>query len=154
MAECDDGRWRTLDGRVLFHYARTAGFLYEAHLRQELTVRLGVEWGPIKNGIADLVGIDEEVRDHFSDRRKEIQEHLDKVGFRSARAAELATLETRRAKDTGADGVAMREVWEAKAAEIGFDPATLADVVGRVAGPAGADRARRDPGRPGRARPG
>jgi hypothetical protein len=39
----------------------------------------------------------------------------------AARAAEIATLETRRAKDTGADGVSMREVWETKAAEIGFD---------------------------------
>jgi len=132
MAQCPDGKWRTLDGRVRFHYARTAGFLYQAHLRQELTVRLGVEWLPIKDGIADLVGIDEEVRDHFSDRRKEIDEHLDKIGFRSARAAELAALETRRAKETGADGVAMWEVWEAKAAEVGFDPATLADVIGRV----------------------
>ena len=35
----------------------------------------------------------------------------------------------------------MREVWEAKAAEIGFDPATLADVVGRVpARPAAIER--------------
>jgi len=132
MARCGDGRWRTLDGRVLFQYARTAGFLYEAHLRHELTLRLGVEWGPVKNGIADLVGIDKDVRDHFSDRRKEIAEHLDKVGFRSARAAEIATLETRRAKETGVDGVAMREVWEAKATEIGFDPSSLAAVVGRV----------------------
>ncbi len=118
MAECADGKWRTLDGRVLFQYARTAGFLYEAHLRHELTVRLGVEWAPTKNGIADLVGIDETVRDHFSDRKKEIAEHLDKVGFRSARAAQIAALETRRAKDTSVDGAAMREVWQAKAAAI------------------------------------
>jgi len=132
MAECDDGRWRTLDGRVLFQYARTAGFLYEAQLRRELTVRLGVEWEPIENGIADLVGIDEDVRDQFSDRRREITEHLDQVGFRSARAAQIAALETRRAKDPSVDATAMSEVWAAKAAVIGFDPATLAAVVGRV----------------------
>ena len=103
MAEGADGVWRTLDGRWLYLYAKTAGYLYEAHLRHELTGRLGVEWGPVKNGIADIDGIDEQVRDHFSDRAKEIQEHLDEVGFRSARAAEIATLDTRKAKDTNLD---------------------------------------------------
>jgi conjugative relaxase-like TrwC/TraI family protein len=87
-------RWHYLYGST------AAGYLYEGHLRQELTARLGVEWAPVKNGIADIEGIDEAVRDHFSDRAKEIQEHLDEVGFRSARAAEIATLDTRRAKHT------------------------------------------------------
>jgi conjugative relaxase-like TrwC/TraI family protein len=132
MAEGADGVWRTLDARWLYLYGSTAGFLYEAHLRRELTARLGVEWGPIKNGIADVVGIDKAVRDHFSDRSKEIQEHLDEVGFRTARAAQLATLATRRAKQAALDEGSMRDLWEAKATEIGWDPATLADVVDRV----------------------
>lgn len=37
-----DGRWTALDGRQLYAWCRTAGFLYEAHLRAELTSRLGV----------------------------------------------------------------------------------------------------------------
>ena len=28
-----DGRWGALDGRLLYHHAKTAGYLYEAHLR-------------------------------------------------------------------------------------------------------------------------
>jgi len=84
MAEGADSVWRTLDARWLYLYGSTAGYLYEAQLRHELTVRLGVEWGPVRNGIADLQGIDEAVRGHFSDRSKEIQEHLDGVGFRTA----------------------------------------------------------------------
>jgi conjugative relaxase-like TrwC/TraI family protein len=132
MAEGADGKWRTLDGRWLYLHSATAGYLYEAHLRHELTQRLGVEWGPVHKGIADVIGIDEDVRDHFSDRRKQIEEHLDEIGFRSARAAQLATLVTRKAKDTTLDDRSMHEVWEAKAAEIDFDPATIADVFDRV----------------------
>ena len=41
-----DGAWRTIDGRHLWAHAKTAGYLYEAHLRHELTQRLGVAWGP------------------------------------------------------------------------------------------------------------
>jgi len=132
MAEGGDGKWRTLDGRWLYLHASTAGYLYEAQLRCELTDRLGVEWGPVHNGIADIVGIDEEVRDHFSDRRKEIEEHLDEVGFRTARAAQLATLVTRKAKKANLDERSMRDVWETKAASIGWDPATMADALNRV----------------------
>ena len=132
MAECADGKWRTLDGRLLLLHSKTAGCLYEAHLRHELTCRLGVEWGPVNNGIADIVGIDQAVRDHFSDRRKEIQEHLDEVGFRSARAAQLATLATRKAKERSLDDPSMLEVWRAKAAAIGLDPASLGEVLDRV----------------------
>ena len=133
MGEGVDGRWRTLDGRLLYLHASTAGYLYEAHLRRELTERLGVEWGPVRNGIADIVGIDETVRDHFSDRRREIEEHLDHVGFRTARAAQLATLATRRAKRPMPDDRSMRGVWRTKAAEIDWDPATLDDALDRVA---------------------
>jgi conjugative relaxase-like TrwC/TraI family protein len=133
MAPDADGAWRTLDGRLLYQYAKTAGYLYEAHLRHELTARLGLEWLPAENGIADLAGIDKEVLDHFSDRRREILEHLDEVGFRSARAAQLATLETRTAKDTTIDLPSLRALWNDKAAEIGFDPASLGELPGKSA---------------------
>ena len=46
--------------------------------------------------------------------------HLHKTIVRLLEAkAQIAALETRRAKDTAVDGVAMRQVWQAKAAEIG-----------------------------------
>lgn len=134
MAPDADGVWRTLDGRLLYQYAKTGGYLYEAHLRYELTSRLGVAWREVDKGIADIVGIDQDVLDHFSDRSREIREHLDKIGFRSSRAAQLATLETRSAKDRTIGTASMRLLWEAKAGEIGFDPSTLNDVVGTIAG--------------------
>src|SRR5688500_20178566 len=49
-----DGRWSALDGRRLYAHAKTAGYLYEARLRAELTRELGLEWGPVRNGIADV----------------------------------------------------------------------------------------------------
>ncbi len=126
--EGPDGRWRTLDSKMLYTYARAGGFLYQAHLRHELTARLGVEWLPVVKGLADISGIDREVLVGFSDRRRQILEHIDKVGFRSARAAELAALGTRSKKDSVSD-VTMRDVWAAKADTIGFDPATITDVL-------------------------
>jgi TrwC relaxase len=37
-----DDRWTALDARPLYAWAKTAGYLYEAQLRAELTRRLGV----------------------------------------------------------------------------------------------------------------
>lgn len=48
------GRWTALDGRRCFPCAKPVGHLDEAQLRAELTRRLGVEWGPVRNGIAGL----------------------------------------------------------------------------------------------------
>jgi conjugative relaxase-like TrwC/TraI family protein len=39
-----DGRWTALDGRALWTHAKTAGYLYQAVLRRELTRELGVAW--------------------------------------------------------------------------------------------------------------
>jgi len=130
VAKAADGKWRTLDGRLLYTHHKTAGHLYQAHLRHELTWQLGVEWGPVKNGCADIEGIDRTVIEGFSERRRQILEHMDRTGFRTARAAQIATLETRPDKTTPTEGT-IRDVWTAKAAEIGFDPTGLGDVIGR-----------------------
>jgi len=71
-----DGRWTALDGRHLYQQARTAGFLYQAVLRQELTERLGVSWQPVENGVADIDGISREVVEQFSQRRREILDRM------------------------------------------------------------------------------
>ena len=38
-----DGRWSALDGRGIYAHAKTAGYVYEARLRAELTRELGVD---------------------------------------------------------------------------------------------------------------
>ena len=71
-----DGKWATIDGRWIYTSAKTIGYLYEAQLRHNLTVSLGVEWGEVKNGIADIVGIPENVLKAFSTRLAEIEERM------------------------------------------------------------------------------
>ena len=71
-----DGRWSALDGRRLYAHARAASFVYQAVLRAELTRTLGLEWLPVRNGIAELVGVPKPVLRAFSRRRAEIQAAL------------------------------------------------------------------------------
>ncbi len=130
IARAADGNWRTLDGGLPFQHLTTSGYLYQAHLRHELTERLGVEWLPTKKGAADMVGLDRSVILEFSERRRQIIEHLDEVGFQSARAAEIATLATRPDKP-GPEVGSIRDVWMARAADVDFDPLSLAAMVGR-----------------------
>lgn len=52
-----DGRWSTVDARHFYWHSKTAGYLYEAHLRSELTARLGVRWTKAIKGIADIEGV-------------------------------------------------------------------------------------------------
>lgn len=87
----DDGRWRTLDARPLYQHAKTAGYLYQAHLRHELTRRLGVEWGPVRNGCADLAGIPRAAVREFSRRRNEVEARMAEHSASSAKAAQAAT---------------------------------------------------------------
>ncbi|MDP8960365.1 MAG: AAA family ATPase, partial [Actinomycetota bacterium] len=126
-----DGIWRTLDSRALFAHAKTAGFLYQAHLRHELTRRLGVEWGQVVNGHADLAGVPREWIDHFSRRRTQILQALEARGESSAKAAQIATLETRQAKQRSASEAELRAFWERRAREVVIDhtwPDTLLHV--------------------------
>src|ERR671924_154910 len=53
-----DGNWRSLDGEpILKSYRLAAGYLYQAHLRAELSRTLGVEWGAPYKGLADVGGV-------------------------------------------------------------------------------------------------
>ena len=125
LTRCDDGRWRTLHGGPVFWQARTAGYLYKAQLRHELTARLGVVWGPVHKGAAEIIGVPAELCALFSTRRREIQDELDARGEHSSRAARVAALETRQAKDYGVDIGALRDHWHDQALEAGHVPTTI-----------------------------
>ncbi len=88
-----DGRWTRLYHPAIYDHAKTAGYLYEAHLRHELSRSLGVEWQEVRKGIAEIEGFkDEHLRD-FSTRRAEILEAAGPDA--SARARQIANLSTR-----------------------------------------------------------
>lgn len=128
-----DDRWTALDARPLYSWLAPVGYLYEAHLRWELTRRLGVGWGPVSNGIADIAGVPAAVIREFSTRRRQIEDHLAEHGQHGARAAQVAAYATRRAKDTGLDAGGMVPGWRARAEALGLDAEALAAVVGRRA---------------------
>ncbi|HWT95374.1 MAG TPA: MobF family relaxase [Solirubrobacteraceae bacterium] len=115
-----DGRWSTLDGRAIYAHARTAGFVYQAALRDNLSRELGVEWEPVQRGVADIRGIDRDLIEHLSRRRQEIVAYLDEHGARSAKAAQIAALETRRRKEYDVPVDRLRADWRAMAGEHGF----------------------------------
>jgi len=127
----DDGRWTALDARPLYAWLSPVGHLYEAQLRWELTRRLRVEWGPVRNGIADVAGVPKPVLREFSTRRREIEAHLDEHSHTSARAAQLAAYATRTPKDPGADAVSLVAGWWERAEALGFGPRKLAVVLDR-----------------------
>lgn len=125
------GKTTALDGQALYAHGRTAGFLYQAALRGELTQRVGVEWRVVENGVAEIRGVPDEVIDTFSRRSAEIRERIAARGGRSARSAQAATLETRRKKEYDVPVGDLREEWRARAAEHGLGRDELDGVLDR-----------------------
>jgi conjugative relaxase-like TrwC/TraI family protein len=113
-----DGRWTRLYHPALYEHAKTAGYIYEAHLRDEMTRRLGVRWQEVRNGIAEIEGFSPEEMRAFSTRRAEILAAAGEGA--SAREMQIATLTTRKAKARDLTEESLREAWRAKAAEVGL----------------------------------
>ncbi len=119
LTQGPDERWTALDARHLYRHVKTAGYLYQAVLRRELTERLGLEWTAVDRGVADIRGVPRGVIEHFSRRRAQILEHMAQHGGRSAASAQIAALETRQAKqDMPLDR--LRADWRSRAEEHGL----------------------------------
>ena len=127
-----DGRWLALDGRRLYAHARTASFVYQAVLRGELTRTVGLDWSPVRKGIAEVVGVRRRVLVGFSRRRAEIEAALERRGTSGARAAEAAALATRRPKGRTAAAQELTGEWRRRAVELGFSRDELALICGRA----------------------
>jgi conjugative relaxase-like TrwC/TraI family protein len=158
LVKCSDGRWSAVDGRRIYAHAKTAGYLYEARLRAELTASFGFEWTPIRNGISDVAGVPAVVCRAFSRRRVEIEAEMERRGNWTAAAAQAAALETRRSKDRLIDARRLMPEWRARAEANGLsvdlvaglfhrrhalelDFATVREAYDRLASPHGLTRA-------------
>lgn len=120
LTHAADGQWRALDGEaILKTYRVAAGYLYEAQLRHELALRLGLEWTQPAKGMGELVGVPEEAIRAFSSRRRSLLEHMEALGTKGFAAARIAALATREAKEP-VDLPRLREDWQARAAEHGL----------------------------------
>lgn len=132
LAQGADGRWTALHGAPLYSHAKTAGFLYQAALRGRLARELGVEWTPVVNGSAEVAGMPVGVLEEFSQRRAEIRQAMAERGVSGARAASVAALDTRRAKDYDVAESSIYERWQARAAEHGLTREHLAGLLDRA----------------------
>ena len=139
------GRWLALDARFLKYQQRTIGWIYDAALRGELTHRLGVEWGEIEGGQADIIGVSKPLRDLFSERSGQVETHLadlirgwstehDGADPDARTIADLerrAVLTSRPTKVHGVEASTLHETWARHARIEGFAPEALDDVLHR-----------------------
>ena len=125
VAKGVDGIWSAPSSRLLYNHSRTAGFLYQSALRAGLTRALGVRFGEVSRGMAELDGVPKSLLRAFSTRRREIEHQMAATGATSARSAEVAALATRSAKDAavaGATTVGLRQRWLAQVDGLGLAP--------------------------------
>ncbi|HVX32148.1 MAG TPA: MobF family relaxase [Solirubrobacterales bacterium] len=124
-----DGKWLSLANpkrsSPLHRDAKVAGHVFQAVMRAGITRELGLEFGEVKNGYADLLLFSRAEIEHFSQRRMEIVERLAELGVRTAAAAEVAAYQTREAKDYGVVFDNQRADWVARAAEFGIDERSI-----------------------------
>jgi conjugative relaxase-like TrwC/TraI family protein len=122
LARGSDGRFTALHGTALYRAAKTAGFLYQSHLRALVTERLGLEWGAVQKGAAELAAAPPAVIALFSKRRNEMLREAERggIGLASKAAAEHAALATRDRKQYGIETHTWREEVRARAGELGL----------------------------------
>ena len=135
LARGEDGRYTALHHPSLYRAARTAGFLYQGHLRAAVRDRLGLEWGPVVKGAAELEALPSEVLAVFSQRRAQVQAAIDareaEIGRPLTRAerSQWGAIATRDRKQYGIETHTWREEIAARAAEHGLDRELVERVV-------------------------
>jgi len=132
-----DGKWRSQasqSGRYALKAQREINGFYERvnHCRRyyskiyetELAYQvkgLGYEiTTDTKSGKFEIVGVSPETIQFFSKRRKQIEKALDENGLSGGKAANIAALATRNAKDT-VDRVELKEEWDKNAKGLGLN---------------------------------
>src|SRR3954470_16592789 len=146
--QCADGEWRTIDGHEIYAHKKSAGALYQAALRNELTRTLGVSWTAVsKDGQAEIAGVPTALIRTWSKRTAQtlteaapvIAGYEDLLG-RPLTSAErvavekVAVIKTRPHKET-VDIVGLLERWAGEAAGISWTPQRLTAAVRDAAVP-------------------
>ena len=128
-----DGKWGALHAYPVYQHAKAGGCLYEAQLRAAIRERLpSVRWGPVRNGIAEIEGVPEDVLREFSKRREQIRAWIAAHGEADAGPRnENAVLATRPRKPAEIDTPSWRAQVRADAAKLGFGADELAALLGR-----------------------
>lgn len=133
-----DGRWLALDARTIKIDQRTISALYHANVRSELTGRLGVKWRQPENGIAEIEGIPDDLLAEFSQRSRDVDRRLpeklerfretmgrDPTAKERWRLEREAVLDSRPAKPQGIALSDLRDDWQQRAVDLGYNPELL-----------------------------
>ena len=131
-----DGRWLSIDGRVLFKATVAASETYNTAVEHHLRDRLGVRFAdrpdidPGKRPVREIVGVDPALNERWSTRRVLIKMRQGELAGRFQRdhgrpptpvealqLAQQATLETRDAKHEPRTLAEQRATWHTQAAE-------------------------------------
>jgi hypothetical protein len=124
--------WRAPDSGTLMHHVKTAGYLGAAELRHQLATRWAVEWGPVRNGVAELAAFPDALLHAFSTRHDQVAEEFASMvesGFEPGGATDAAAQRNSRASKTVLADDAVRAIQVAKLAEIGWTAAAVAGLV-------------------------
>lgn len=128
-----DGKWLSIaspSGRnPLWFHAKSAGVVFQAALRAGFVREFGVDFDVVKNGYADLAGLERDVIDALSTRSKEIAGWLEQHGLDSPEAAQVAAYRTRERKDYGINEDGRRAEWIATAKPFGITPESVGELI-------------------------
>ena len=149
-----DGRWLSIDGRVLFKANVAASETYntalEHHLRDSLGVRFAERPGtdPAKRPIREIVGVDPRLNQRWSTRRAHINIRRGELAIQfqddhgrpptpveALHLAQQATLETRDAKHEPRSRAEQRSTWLGEAAAVLGSAKAVASMVRTVLAP-------------------
>ena len=150
-----DGRWLSIDGRVLFKAKVAASESYNTSLEQHLRAALGVRFAeragtdPDKRPIREIVGVDPRLNERWSTRRAHINVRRGELAIQfqhdhgrpptpveALHLAQRATLETRDAKHEPRSLTEQRATWLSEAAAVLGSSEALASMVRTVLTPA------------------
>ncbi len=136
----DDGRWLALDARTLKLDQRTLSGIYHLTLRSELTTRLGVDWQPVVNGIAEIENIPDVVLEEFSTRTAGVQRRIDEKIDRFIdnferdptprerwRLEREAVVDSRPPKTHEIDSASLHATWRRQVERLGLEPQQVID---------------------------
>src|SRR5215217_1293102 len=149
-----DGRWLSIDGRVLFKAKVAASETYNTSLEQHLRAALGVRFAarpgadPTKRPIREIVGVDPRLNQRWSTRRAHINLRRGELAIQfqaehgrpptpveALQLAQQATLETRDAKHEPRSLAEQRATWMNEAAAVLGSPEAVASIVQTVLAP-------------------
>lgn len=108
-----DGSTGAIESKQFYDNKMTAGALYRAELAKQLEQQLGfavTQTGKYQN-LFEVRGVDKALVAEFSKRREAIEHAMTARGHTSAKAAEIAALDTRHAKDSIARDVLFKK-WQ------------------------------------------